>query len=139
MQKVKGLLWAIHWEGQLTISNHLIHLGLYLLQLFPDLHHLYSKASIFRVDSDTTIICESYNQVIKTVDALKTVDTPKLAKLLELLSADEYHNVTATFDLGYSIHKIRLNEKITQHGNIHIYAHCIISCIIWFLHHLEQN
>ena len=49
---------------------------------------------------DTTIICESCNQATKTADALKTVETPKSAKLLELLTADEYGNVTATFDLG---------------------------------------
>ena len=100
--------------GRSTISNHLIHLGLYVLQLFSDLHHLYSSQYIHRVDSDTKIICESYNQATKTADALKTVETPKSAKLLELLTADEYGNVTATFDLDDSIYDIRLNEKITQ-------------------------
>ena len=104
--------------GRSTISNHLIYLGLYLLQLFSDLHHLYSSQHLHRVDSDTKIICESYNHATKTADALKTVETPKSAKLLELLTADEYGNVTATFDLGGSIYDIRLNEKITQRGNI---------------------
>ena len=95
----------------------MIHLGLYLLQLFSDLHDLYSNQYLHRADSDI-IICESYNQAIKTADALKTVETPKSAKLLELLTADEYGNVSATFDLGDSIHEIRLNERITRRGNI---------------------
>ena len=96
----------------------MIHLGLYQLQLFSDLHHLYSNQYLHRVDSDTTIICESYNQAIKTADALKTVETPRSAKLLELLTADKYGNVTATFDLDDSIHEIRFNERITRRGNI---------------------
>ena len=91
---------------------------MYLLKLFSDIHHLYSNQYLHRVDSDTTIICESYNQAIKTADALKTVETPRSAKLLELLTADKDGNVTATFDLGDSIHEIRFNERITRRGNI---------------------
>ena len=72
---------------------------MYLLQLFSDLHHLYSNQYLHRVDSDAKIICESYNQAIKTADALKPVESPKSAKLLELLTADEYGKVNATFDL----------------------------------------
>ena len=120
MSGVKGKQFAVRRNslGRSTISNHLIHLGLYQLQLFSDLHHLYSNQYLHRVDSDTTIICESYNQAIKTADALKTVETPRSAKLLELLTADKYGNVTATFDLGDSIHEIRFNERITRRGNI---------------------
>ena len=55
---------------------------------------------------------------MKTADALKTVETPTSVELLELLTADEYGNVTATFDLGDSIHEIRMNEGITRRGNI---------------------
>ena len=95
----------------------MIHLGLYLLQLFSDLHDLYSNQYLHRADSDT-IVCENYNQAIKTADALKTVETPKSVKLLELLTADEYDNVTATFDLGDSIHEIQFNERISRRGNI---------------------
>ena len=69
-------------------------------------------------DSDTTIICESHNQAIKTADVLKTAETLQSAKLSELLTGDEYDNVTATLDLGDSIHEIRLNERITRCGNI---------------------
>ena len=104
--------------GRSTICDHLIHLGLYLLQLFSDLHHLYSNQYLHIVVPDTTIICESCNQATKTAGALKTVETPKSAKLLELLTADEYGNVTATFDLGDSIHEIRLSERIMRLDNI---------------------
>ena len=63
-------------RGHVIISKHLIHLGLYLLQLFPDLHHLYSNQYFHRVHSDTTIICEIYNQeATKTAYALKTNET----------------------------------------------------------------
>ena len=96
----------------------MIHLGLYLLQLFSDLHYLYSNVYLHGNDSDTTIICESHNQAIKTADALKTVETLQSAKLSELLTGDEYDNVTVTLDLGDSIHEIRLNERITRCGNI---------------------
>ena len=77
MSGVKGKRFAVrNSSGRSTISNNLIHLGLYLLQLFSDLHQLYSNQYLHRVDSDTTIICESYNQAIKIADTLKTVETP---------------------------------------------------------------
>ena len=106
MSGVKGKRYVLRNSLGMSTSyfNHLIPLGLYLLKLFSDIHHLYSNQYLHRVDSNTTIICESYNQAIKTADALKAVETPKLAKLLELLTANEYDNVTATFDLGDSFH-----------------------------------
>ena len=42
----------------------------------------------------------------------------------------EYGNISATFDLGDSIHEIQLNERITRRGNINL---CSLHAL---LHHL---
>lgn len=63
------------------------------------------------------LICEVYNQAMKTVDGLKELDTPKADHLLENLEVDGNNNVHANFNIAGNIHDIRLNEKIVRRGN----------------------
>ena len=64
--------------------------GLYLLQLFADIHPIFACKFLHNVGSDDVLICEVFNIANNTAEALKDPDikTPKANALFESLSVD---------------------------------------------------
>lgn len=88
-------------------------LGIYLFQLFADLHPVFANNYLHKVDSDKFIVCEAYSVAQKTATILKdpALKTPNACEIIYNLSLDQF-NVVAKFD-G---HQVTLNVKLTNRG-----------------------
>ena len=80
--------------------------GLYQLQLFTDINHLFCNNILHVVDSDSILSCEVFHKAKNTAVSLQSIQTPKSDHLLENLEADEFGNVSASFDLKGESHRI---------------------------------
>ena len=89
--------------------------GIFMLQLFADIHKLYANFYLHRVDGDNSIIaCEAYDIAMKTANDLQTIQTPLADSFIESLDEDANQNVTATFKLNGADHSLTLNERLTS-------------------------
>ena len=89
-------------------------LGIYLFQLFADLHPVFANTYLHKVNSDKFLVCEAYSVAQKTATILKdpALKTPNTCEIIYNLSLDQFNNVVAKFD-G---HQVTLNVKLTNRG-----------------------
>ena len=92
---------------------------MYLLQLFTDLHPVFTKNYLHHVHSNKILICEVHNVAQHTVETLRdpSIQTPLADSLYNSLFTDENQNVHALFNLKGSLHSITLNAKVGTRGN----------------------
>ena len=89
--------------------------GVYLLQLFNDIHDLFTNKYLHKVDSESNVLsCEGYNIAIKTTKQLSVAKTPLADHLLQSLHEDRNRNLKAVFKLKNSEHVLTLNERLTN-------------------------
>ena len=67
---------------QYTLISLFSLLGIYLIQLFTDIHPVFANNYLHKVDSDKLLVCEAYSVAQKTATILKD-------PALETLKADE--------------------------------------------------
>ena len=93
--------------------------GVYLLQLFTDLHLVFTKNCLHRVDSNKILICEVHNVAQHTAETLRdpSIQTTLADSLYNSLFTDENQNVYALFNFKGSLHSITLNVKVGTRGN----------------------
>ena len=90
--------------------------GVYLIQLFADLQCIFTDSYLHRVDSDSVLICETYNVAQKTVQTLlnEELKTPNADALLEGLHSDRNQNIMADIKMKDAVHTVMLNSKVTR-------------------------
>ena len=90
--------------------------GVYLIQLFADLQCIFTDSYLHRVDSDSVLICETYNVAQKTVQTLlnEELKTPNADALLEGLHSDRNQNIMADIKMKDAVHTVTLNSKVTR-------------------------
>ena len=89
-------------------------LGLYLTQLFANLHPTFANKFLQHVDSDEILICEAdgvANQTAVTL-AKQNLPMPKSDKLINEISADQFDNVVVKLDMGGRSYCLNLNAKV---------------------------
>ena len=96
---------------------------MYLLQLFADLHPVFTKKYLQFVDSDKILACET--SVVAKKTATKRLDnqnlqTPKADALVESLSVDSNQTIFVEFEVKGHKHKAILNAKLSSRGNFTI-------------------
>ena len=72
-------------------------LGIFLEQLFADLHPVFANQYLHKVDSDSILICESYmvgNKITVLLENIIELDTPKADAIINNLGVDQNFNVT---------------------------------------------
>ena len=89
------------------------------MQLFADLEGTFADEYLHHVDSDSVLISEVFNTAMNTCTKLTDIKTPKADHLLDNLE-EKNGNISANFNLNESIHTIRLNERVTRRGLIHL-------------------
>ena len=100
--------------------------GLFTLELFADLHPVFSNQYLHVVDSDKILSCEVYAVAHKTAERLldPLLPTPKADNIYNNLSVDGNDNVLVTLvnpsassddDNDTPTHSHILNEKLTRH------------------------
>ena len=91
--------------------------GLFILEIFADLHSIFSNLYLQCVDSDKILSCKVFNVVKATTSKIVKDDlsTPKVEKIHDNLYLDKNKNVLVTFEdpLGGK-HTQLLKEKITR-------------------------
>ena len=91
------------------------------MQLFADLHPVFTNKFLHCVDSDTVLLCEAYNVAEKTVNIIKDLallKTPKADDFISNLDTDKFNNITVELRTQENnVHKLTLNSKITGRGN----------------------
>ena len=90
--------------------------GVYLIQLFADLQCIFTDSYLHHVDSDSVLICETYNVAQKTVQTLlnEELKTPNADALLEGLHSDRNQNIMADIKMKDAVHTVTLNSKVTR-------------------------
>ena len=90
--------------------------GVYLIQLFADLQCIFTDSYLHRVNSDSVLICETYNVAQKTVQTLlnEELKTPNADALLEGLHSDRNQNIMADIKMKDAVHTVTLNSKVTR-------------------------
>ena len=93
--------------------------GVYLLQLFTDLHPVFTKNYPHCVERDKILIGEVHNITQHTAEILRDPSIKKLLanSLYNNLRTDENQNVHALFNLKGSLQSITLNAKVGTRGN----------------------
>ena len=93
----------------------------YLMQLFADLHRVFTNKFLHCVDSETILICEAYNVAEKTAKIIKDpalLKTPKADDFISNLDTDEFDDITVElWTQENNVHKQTLDSKITGRGN----------------------
>ena len=92
-------------------------LGIFLEQLFADLHPVFANQYLHKVDSDSILICESYMIGKKTAVHLENItvlDTPKADAIINNMEVDQNSNITVEVEMKGELHKLTLNSKITR-------------------------
>ena len=91
-------------------------MGVHLIQLFADLQCIFTDSYLRGVDSDSVLICETYNVAQKTVQTLlnEELKTPNADALLEGLHSDRNQNIMADIKMKDVVHTVTLNSKITR-------------------------
>ena len=91
--------------------------GLFVLQLFADLHPIFADQYLHCVDTDKVLSCEVYNIAGKTANTLISADitTPKADTIFNNLGEDINNNVTVRLiDVQGDEHTHILNQKLTR-------------------------
>ena len=90
-----------------------------MLQLFTDLHLVFTKNYLHCVDSDKILICEVHNATHHTAETLRdpSIQTLLADSLYNSLFTDKNQNVHALLNLKGSLHSITLNAKVGTRGN----------------------
>ena len=90
--------------------------GVYLIQLFADLQCIFTDSYLHHVDSDSVLICETYNVAQKTVQTLlnEELKTPNADALLEGLHSDRNQNIMADIKMKDAVHTATLNSKVNR-------------------------
>ena len=75
--------------------------GVYLLQLFSDLHPVFPNRYLHQIDSDNVLICEVHCVAYGTASLLlhESLFTPLADALYNSLAEDQHGNITAEFDI----------------------------------------
>ena len=95
--------------------------GIYLLQLFADLHPIFAYSYLHRVDSDHILLCEVQRIAIETANTFdneETLPTPLANALYDNISTDDHSNIIAIFDIKGKKHRLALNTKVTRSFSI---------------------
>ena len=84
--------------------------------MFADLQYIFTDSYLHRVDSDSVLICETYNVAQKTVQTLlnEELKTPNADALLEGLHSDRNQNIMADIKMKDAVHTAALNSKVTR-------------------------
>ena len=100
----------------LTVFCIFFIIGLFMLQLFDDLHNVFAHNYLHRVDSDKVLICEVFAIARKAGDYLLSPDlpTPKACEFNNNLLFDDHSN--AVFNVNNKKHQLRLNYRVTGRG-----------------------
>ena len=94
--------------------------GIYLLQLFADLHPVFADSYLHHVDSDDILVCKVYEVAQQTTKELTDpeLSNPLADSLFNSLSADLNNNIKAEFIVNNNNHSITLNTKVTRHNTL---------------------
>ena len=90
--------------------------AVYLVQLFADLQCIFTNSYLYHMDSDSVLICETYNVAQKTIQTLfnQELETPNAEALLEGLHSDQNQRIMADIKMKDAVHTAMLNSKVTR-------------------------
>ena len=123
--------------------------GLFTLELFADLHSVFSNQYLHCVDSDKILSCEVFDVAHRTANKLvdPSLKTPKADNIFKNLNVDNNNNICVTLknpdaaddNEEPSTHTHLLNEKLTRHRTFEDVKEGLLSTKHNILHRLKEN
>ena len=93
--------------------------GVFLLQLFADLHQVFANRYLHRVDSDEVLICEVHQVACEIAVLLdENLSTPLADPLYDSFKGDQQGNIITDSDIKGTKQDVTLNTKVTRNHNL---------------------